>query len=72
MSWEYHIETMTLTQKIFGQAKEFEKFRARLNELGNDNWEMVSYDAIPLVGSFNTASIKSYAYLAIFKRIRSG
>lgn len=21
MAWEYHMETMTLTQKIFGQAK---------------------------------------------------
>ena len=68
MAWEYHMETMTLTQKIFGQAKEFEKFGSRLNELGQENWELVSYDAIPLVGNWNSDNIKGYAYLAIFKR----
>jgi hypothetical protein len=35
--------------------------------MGSEGWEMISYDAVPLTGSF-TGKIKAYAYLTFLKR----
>jgi len=41
-----------------------------LNSLGNEGWELISYQAIPLVGSWSK-EVKGYAYLGMLKRALS-
>ena len=69
MSWQYHVETMNISEKWSAkrQKEEVERFQARLNTLGVENWEMISYESVPLTGTF-TNNIKGYAYLTFFKR----
>lgn len=69
MSWQYHVEIMNISEKWSAkkQREEVEGFQARLNTLGAENWEMISYESVPLTGSF-TNNIKGYAYLTFFKR----
>ncbi|MBW3663524.1 MAG: DUF4177 domain-containing protein [Actinobacteria bacterium] len=67
--WEYKISELNISEKWGSkrQAKEVERFMEHLNEMGSDNWEMVSYESIPLTGSFS-GNVKGYAYLCFFKR----
>jgi hypothetical protein len=69
-SWAYHVEQMNLSDRWSAkrQAEELRAFNERLNALGREGWEMVSYNAIPLTGAF-TDKIKGYAYLGIFKQL---
>lgn len=68
-NWEYHIEDLTITEKWNSnkQAEELGRFKERLNLLGSEGWELVSYEAIPLVGRWSN-NIKGYAYLGLLKR----
>ena len=67
--WQYHIEHSHIVEKWGAkrQAEEVAKFNVRLNELGQQGWEMVSFDSVPLTGSFS-GTVKGYAYLTFFKR----
>jgi hypothetical protein len=67
--WEYRIEDLTITDKWNSQkrADEFSRFSRVLNQLGSQGWELMSYEAIPLVGNWSK-DIKGYAYLAMLKR----
>lgn len=67
--WEYLIQDLTITDKWNSQKRteEFNKFSRILNQLGAQGWELISYEAIPLVGNWSK-DIKGYAYLAILKR----
>jgi len=67
--WEYKVEAVEVTDKWSSkkQAKEVEKLHNRLNELGTEGWEMLSYESIPTVGAI-TGNVKGYAYLVFFKR----
>jgi len=47
--------------------KSIEKFSNKLNSLGSQGWELISYQAIPLVGSWSK-DVKGYAYLGMLKR----
>ena len=47
--------------------EEVERFQARLNTLGADNWEMISYEWVPLTGDLHQ-HIKGHANLTFFKR----
>lgn len=69
MKWEYKIESITVTDRWFSksQEEEFNKTTQRLNELGGEGWEMISYESVPLLGSM-TKNLKGYAYLVFFKR----
>lgn len=69
MAWEYHIESINLSDRwtFKKQQAEVAAFKDRLNGLGGEGWELVSYDAVPLTGSFSE-KIKGYAYLTFFKR----
>ena len=60
---------LTITDKWNSnkRAEEFEKFSSKLNSLGNEGWELISYQAIPLVGSWSK-EVKGYAYLGMLKR----
>jgi hypothetical protein len=42
-------------------------FQGRLNGLGAEGWEVVSFDTVPLTDRFSE-NIKGYAYLTFFKR----
>lgn len=67
--WEYRIEDLTITDKWNSnkKAEEFDKFSAQLNALGRQGWELISYEAIPLVGRWSK-DVKGYAYLGMLKR----
>jgi hypothetical protein len=67
--WQYHVETVNISDRwsLKRQRDEVNRFRSYLNEMGNEGWEMISYESVPLTGSF-TGNIKGYAYLTFFKR----
>ncbi|CAB4965283.1 unannotated protein [freshwater metagenome] len=67
--WEYRIEDLTITDRWNSdeRAKELTNFSVRLNELGGAGWELISYQAIPLVGRWSR-DINGYAYLGMLKR----
>lgn len=69
MAWEYHIEESKIIEKWNPkkQAEEVARFNSRLNELGQQGWEMVGFNAVPLTGGF-TGQQKGYAYLTFFKK----
>jgi hypothetical protein len=68
-TFEYHVEQMSIADRWSEkrQQEEVVKFTERLNELGREGWEMVSYESIPMYGSFSN-KLKGYAYLTFFKR----
>jgi hypothetical protein len=67
--WEYHVEQMNISDRWSAkrQREEVIAFRDYLNKLGAEGWEMVSYESVPLTGTF-TSKINGYAYLTFFKR----
>jgi hypothetical protein len=67
--WEYLVEELTITDKWNSKkkAEEFDKFSSKLNSLGSQGWELISYQAIPLVGNWSK-DVKGYAYLGMLKR----
>ena len=67
--WQYHIETMNISDRWSAkrQSEEVARFSTRLNQIGADGWEMISYESVPLTGNF-TGNIKGYAYLTFYKR----
>ncbi len=69
MSWEYKVESVSVIERWSRkkQAEEIASFEVKLNSLGAANWEMVSFETIPLTGSFS-GNIKGYIYSTFFKR----
>jgi len=67
--WEYYVSSAEIVNRWSEkkQAEEIAAFQARLNEAGAQGWEMISFDTIPLTGSFSN-NIKGYVYLNFFKR----
>jgi hypothetical protein len=66
--WEYRIESIPLQEKWFGkQPKEYARFLGIFNQIGAQDWELVSYQALPVHGSI-TGAQRSTTFLAIFKR----
>jgi hypothetical protein len=68
--WSYHVEAMNIPERWWRkkrQAEELRRLNQRLNNLGSAGWELVSYEATPMTGTF-TQNIKGYAYLALFKQ----
>jgi hypothetical protein len=70
--WEYRVEQMNMSDRWSAkrQREELDAFRSFLNGIGAEGWEMVSYESVPLTGTF-TSKIKGYAYLTFFKRLSS-
>ena len=70
-TWEYKIESVTIADRWSAkrQAEEVANLEARVNEIGRDGWEMVSYESVPMFGSFSN-KLKGYAYLVFFKRLQ--
>lgn len=67
--WEYQVEQVNISERWSAkrQQEEVERFRAYLNTMGAQGWEMISYESVPLTGHFSN-TIKGYAYLTFFKR----
>jgi hypothetical protein len=70
-TWEYKIESVTIADRWSAkrQAEEVANLEARVNEIGHDGWEMLSYESVPMFGSFSN-KLKGYAYLVFFKRLQ--
>jgi hypothetical protein len=68
-TWEYHVETIDLTAHWTKtmQAAAIQSMRDKINALGGEGWEMISYESIPMYGSFSN-NLKGYAYVTFFKR----
>jgi hypothetical protein len=65
-AWEYYVENLTPTKK-WGGGDPVAAIGARMNQIGQDGWELVSYTDVGLHGGF-TGDRKSTTYLAVFKR----
>lgn len=67
--WEYSVEEFSMAEKWNPkrQAEELAKFGERLNTMGAQGWEMISYETVPLYGSFSS-QLKGSIYLLFFKR----
>jgi hypothetical protein len=67
--WQYHVHSAQIVERWSAkkQAEEVAAFQTRLNGLGDEGWEMVSFDTVPLTGSFSN-NVKGYVYLTFFKR----
>jgi hypothetical protein len=67
--WEYRVFAAEIVERWSAkkQAQEVQAFQERLNGLGAEGWEMISFDTVPLTGSFSN-NIKGYIYLTFFKR----
>jgi hypothetical protein len=68
-TWEYHFENLVMHSRwtVKKQIEESERFNLRLNALGSQGWELVSYGPIGVHGTM-TGSQKNTAYIGIFKR----
>ena len=67
--WEYKVESMTMADRWSAkkQEQELNDLRSGLNTLGSQGWELISYESIPMYGSFSS-KLKGYAYLLFMKR----
>lgn len=67
--WEYRVLTMDFAERWSQkrQAEEVAKFQQRLNDMGSDSWEMITYESVPMYGSFSS-KLKGHAYLLFLKR----
>ncbi len=68
-NWEYRVESVSMADKWSAkkQQQEINDFQANLNSLGAQGWEMISYESVPMYGSFST-KLKGHAYLLFLKR----
>jgi hypothetical protein len=68
-TWQYHVYAAEIVERWSEkkQAEEVAAFQERLNGLGREGWEMISFDTVPLTGRFSD-KIKGYVYLTFFKR----
>lgn len=67
--WEYHVETIDLTAHWTKtmQNHALKTMHDKINALGAEGWEMISYESIPMYGAFSQ-KLKGYAYVTFFKR----
>jgi hypothetical protein len=68
-NWEYWVDNYQITERwsTKKQAEEIANFRNALNSAGKNGWELVGYEAIPVVGGWS-GNVKGYAYLVMWKR----
>jgi len=67
--WEYRVYAAQIVERWSAkkQSEEVLAFQERPDGLGTEGWEMVSFDTVPLTGSF-TSNIKGYVFLTFFKK----
>lgn len=68
-AWEYWVEEVSLADRWSAkrQAAEIAAFRERLNQVGREGWELISFSVVPLYGAMSS-TLKGTLYLAIYKR----
>jgi hypothetical protein len=68
-NWEYPVFAAEIMERWSAkkQTEEAAAFQERLNGMGGEGWEMVSFDTVPVTGRFSN-DIKGYVYLTFFKR----
>ena len=71
-TWEYKVESVSIADRWSAkrQAEEVTNLESTINALGADGWEMISYESVPMFGSFSN-KLKGYAYLLFFKRMKA-
>ena len=69
MKWQYRVLQFNMADRWSAKkaAAEVERFQESLNELGEQGWEMISYESVPQYGSF-TNKLKGHAYLLFLKQ----
>ena len=67
--WEYRVEQVTMADRWSKKKQEAEvaALQDRLNTVGAEGWEMISYESVPMYGSFSN-NLNGYAYFLFFKR----
>ena len=67
--WEYNVVESTMAERWSkkAQTQELAELHERINRLGAEGWEMISYESIPLYGAYSS-KLKGYTYLLFFKR----
>lgn len=67
--WEYGVEEFSMADRWTRkkQHEEMARLHAKLNEWGAQGWELISYESIPMYGSWSS-KLAGYAYLLLFKR----
>ena len=70
--WEYKVESVSIAERWSAkrQAEEVANLQTLVNQIGAEGWEMISYESVPMFGSFSN-KLKGYAYLLFFKRPRT-
>lgn len=68
-TWEYQVLNFDFAERWSKkkQEQEIDNFQRRLNELGQQGWEMIAYEAVPMTGAFS-GNLKGHAYLLFLKR----
>lgn len=69
MAWQYLVEYMSIADRWTAKAQqaEIERFNTSLNQRGQEAWEMIAYESVPMYGTFSD-KLKGYAYLIFWKR----
>ncbi|NOX23931.1 MAG: hypothetical protein GXP36_12720 [Actinobacteria bacterium] len=69
MQWQYHVEEFSMADRWSKKraADELQRFNDRLNQMGSDGWEMISYETVSLYGAFSQ-NLKGTTYLLFWKR----
>lgn len=69
MRWQYRVVNFDMTERWSPkkQAEEIAQLEVRLNELGDQGWEMVSYETVQMFGSISN-KLKGTAYLLFLKK----
>jgi hypothetical protein len=69
MRWEYHVEQFYLPDKAKTKDSDIARVQTRLNALGNQGWELLTYVSPKEIG-FGSGSrlIGEVYFLCIFKR----
>ena len=67
--WEYAAVNYQIAERWTAkrQAAELAAFQEQLNYAGQNGWELLSFNALPVTGAFS-GNIKGYIYLALYKR----
>ena len=69
MQWQYHVEEFSMADRWSNKksVEELERFNKRLNQMGSEGWEMISYETVALYGAFSQ-KLKGTTYLLFWKR----
>ena len=67
--WEYKALEHILAEKwsAKGHAEQMKMLEGKMNRMGKDGWELISYESVPMFGTISQ-KLKGYIYMLMFKR----